>query len=92
MKFIKKFESFISESGPAPSPTKPSHQPDTKPQTPTKPQKPSKPQKPGRIQKPSVDPAPKAENDTKVSELDVAKRFISEVSRSGESVEKYLNK
>jgi hypothetical protein len=88
MKYVKKFEKFISEATITASPataTKPiTAPPITKPERPTKPGKP--------IVRPSVDPGTKAEKDKKVTEMDVAKRFIDEVNAKGESVEKYLNK
>jgi hypothetical protein len=77
MKYIKKFESFTSAAEPV-------VKPGTK-EPPTKPARPASPSKP--IVRPSTDPEPKAE---KVTELDVAKRFIDEVNKKGESVKKYL--
>ncbi len=85
MKHIKKFEKFL-ENATAPSPSKPMPgAPTTVPTKPTKPQKPQQPIKP--IIRPSVDPEPKAE----VTEIDVAKRFIEELNKKGESVKKYLD-
>lgn len=87
MKYVKKFESFISEATITASPepmTKPTIAPPI-----TKPERPVKPSKP--ITRPSVDPKPKAE-EKEVTEMDVAKRFIDEVNAKGESVKKYLNK
>lgn len=81
MKHIQKFEKFLENT--APAPTKPGA-PTTVPTRPQKPQKPQHPMKP--IVKPSVDPAPKA-----VTEMDVAKRFIEELNKKGESVKKYLD-
>lgn len=92
MKYVKKFESFVKEAAsvaasPRPD-TTPSPTPTIAPPS-TKPEKPSRPGKP--IVRPSVDPDPKASKD-KVTELDVAKRFISELNNIGESIEKYLDK
>lgn len=86
MKFVKKFESFIKEAAitASPAPTKPITAPPI-----TKPERPVKPSKP--ITRPSTGPDPKAK-EKKVTEMDVAKRFIEEVNAKGESVEKYLNK
>jgi hypothetical protein len=87
MKYVKKFENFIKESTIVDSP-----QPTTKPTIAppiTKPERPIKPSKP--IIRPSVDPDPKAKK-KKVTEMDVAERFIEEVNAKGESVKKYLNK
>lgn len=89
MKYLKKFNIFVEGAAPAVKPapgTKP-----TKPGQPTQPSKPTKPN-PGKIERPASDPAPKAEKDDKVTELDVANRFISEMGKAGESVKKYLNK
>jgi len=87
MKYIKKFEKFINEATitASPAPAKPTTAPPI-----TKPERPVKPGKP--IVRPNVDPEPKAEKDKKVTEMDVAKRFIDEVNAKGESVKKYLNK
>lgn len=87
MKFVKKFESFIKEAAITASP-EPTTKPTTAPPI-TKPERPVKPSKP--ITRPSTDPDPKAEK-KKVTEMDVAKRFIEEVNAKGESVKKYLNK
>lgn len=89
MKYIQKFESFITETsiaGPSTAPSTPDVRPDI--DTPTKPSRPERPSKP--ITRPSTDPAPKAKK--KVTESDVAKRFINDLNRRGESIEKYLNK
>jgi hypothetical protein len=83
MKHIKKFETFLKESSITADPaTKPIVKPPL-----TKPERPTKPGKP--ITRPSVDPKPKAK---KTTESDVAKKFISEVNKKGESVKKYLRK
>ena len=86
MRYLKKFNIFTEGAEPAvkPAPSRPG----TKPSQPTKPQRPSKPS-PGKIERPSADPAPKAEKD-KVTEMDVAKRFISEMNKKGESIKKFL--
>lgn len=90
MKFIKKFESFISEAAPStkPAPTIAPTKPTTKPEPPTKP---FRPEKPGKIERPSQDPDPKAKK-KKVTEYDVAARFIEEIKDKGESIEKYMKK
>lgn len=78
MKYIKKFEAFVSAD------------PVVKPGTKEPPVKPAKPQKPSKpIVRPDVTPKPKAEK-KKTTELDVANRFISELNAKGESVEKYI--
>jgi hypothetical protein len=87
MKYVKKFEKFISEATITASPD-PATMPNPTISPPiTKPERPVKPVKP--IVRPVKDPEPKAE---KVTEMDVAKRFIDEVNAKGESVKKYLNK
>ena len=91
MKYVKKFENFVKEATSAAShqpTTTPSPNPTIAPPS-TRPEKPSRPGKP--IERPSVDPDPKAHAD-KVTELDVAKRFISELDNIGEPIEKYLDK
>ena len=77
MKYIKKFVRFIKESTAL-------AQPDTKPKVPTKPKEPTKPKKPG-IEQPKIDPQRKA-----VTEMDVVNRFIEEMHKKGESLEKYM--
>jgi hypothetical protein len=84
MKYVKKFEKFISEATITASPA-PATKPTTAPPT-TKPERPTKPGK-EKIKRPIKDPEPKA-----ITEMDVAKRFIDEVNAKGESVKKYLNK
>lgn len=79
MRYIKKFESFIIEEA------EPVVKPGIK-EPPTKPAKPASPIKP--VVKPSVDPKPKAKK--KISEVDVANRFIYEINKKGESIKKYL--
>jgi hypothetical protein len=84
MKYVKKFEKFISEATITASPA-----PATKPTTAPPITEPKEPVKPGKekIKRPIKDPEPKA-----ITEMDVAKRFIDEVNAKGESVKKYLNK
>jgi len=92
MKYVKKFEKFISEATITASPA-PATKPTTNPPT-TEPKKPVEPGK-EKIKRPIKDPEPKALQPRlakKVTEMDVAKRFIDEVNAKGESVKKYLNK
>jgi hypothetical protein len=79
MKFIKRLSQFLKEQTIAPS----------KPKiAPTKPMPPVKPERRDRtIKEPKVKPGPKAEKE--LSE-EVAYTFIAEMSKAGESVEKYL--
>ena len=82
MKFIRKRSQFLKEQSIAP--TKPGVKP-----APTKPMPPVKPERKDRtIKEPKVKPGPKA-----VEELaeEVAYTFVAEMSKAGESVEKYLN-
>ena len=82
MKYIKKFEKFITEgSEPLVKPKEPGVKPSTRPERPTRPEK-----TPDRVERPEEDPGPKA----KVKSLDVAERFINEINKKGESVKKYL--
>ncbi len=76
MKFIKKFEKFIS--GPAVEPAVKPGKTKTKPTT--RPNRPS----PIRRDQPDVKPNPKATAE------EVANKFIEELNKSGESVEKYI--
>ena len=77
MKFIKRLGQFLKEQTIAPSKPKIS---------PTKPLPPVKPERKDRtIKEPGVKPGPKAEE---LSEV-VAYTFIAEMSKAGESVEKY---
>jgi hypothetical protein len=80
MRFLKKYIKFLKENTIAPSrPTI----------APTKPMPPVKPERKDRtIKEPKVKPGTKAEK--KLSE-EVAYNFIAEMSKSGESVKKYLN-
>jgi len=79
MRFLKKYVKFLKENTIAPS--KPTIAP-TKPMPPVKPER-----KDRTIKEPKVKPGPKAEKE--LSE-EVAYTFIAEMSKSGESVEKYL--
>lgn len=80
MRFLKKYVKFLKENTIAPS----------KPKiAPSKPMPPVKPERKDRtIKEPKVKPGPKA-----VEELaeEVAYTFVAEMSKAGESVEKYLN-
>ena len=80
MRFLKKYVKFLKENTIAPS----------RPQiAPSKPMPPVKPERKDRtIEEPKVKPGPKA-----VEELseEVSYTFIAEMSKAGESVEKYLN-
>jgi hypothetical protein len=80
MRFLKKYVKFLKENTIAPS--KPTISP-SKPMPPVKPER-----KDRTIKEPKVKPGPKA-----VEELseEVAYTFIAEMSKAGESVEKYLN-
>jgi hypothetical protein len=80
MRFLKKYVKFLKENTIAPS----------KPQiAPSKPMPPVKPERKDRtIKEPSVKPGIKAAEE--LSEM-VAYTFIAEMSKTGESVEKYLN-
>jgi hypothetical protein len=81
MRFLKKYVKFLKENTLAPS------KPGVKP-APTKPLPPVKPERKDRtIKEPKVKPGPKALKD--LSE-EVSYTFIAEMSKAGESVEKYL--
>ena len=80
MRFLKKYVKFLKENTIAPS--KPTIAP-SKPMPPVKPER-----KDRTIKEPKVKPGPKAEKE--LSE-EVAYTFVAEMSKSGESVEKYLN-
>ena len=80
MRFLKKYVKFLKENTIAPS--KPTIAP-TKPMPPVKPER-----KDRTIKEPKVKPGPKAEKE--LSE-EVAYTFVAEMSKAGESVEKYLN-
>jgi hypothetical protein len=80
MRFLKKYVKFLKENTIAPS--KPTIAP-SKPMPPVKPER-----KDRTIKEPKVKPGPKAVE--KLSE-EVAYTFVAEMSKAGESVEKYLN-
>ncbi len=84
MRYLKKFEKFITEeaeTAPAPATKpRPTTAPGTKPGTNPKPAPPS----PIRRDKPAVDPAPMATAE------EIANLFIKQVNKSGESVKKYI--
>jgi hypothetical protein len=82
MRFLKKYVKFLKENTIAPS--KPTIAP-TKPVPPVMPER-----KDRTIKEPKVKPVPKAKT-TKELALQVANRFKEEMSKAGESVEKYLN-
>mgnify|MGYP000930400251 FL=1 len=83
MRYLKRFESFITEAetAPAPAPTKPKTEPGPNP---------DKKPRPGPIRrdKPAVKPDPKALK--KASANDVAKKFIQELHKKGDSVKNYI--
>jgi hypothetical protein len=82
MKFIKKRAQFIKEQTIAPS------KPGIK-TPPVKPQQPVRPERKDRtIKEPKVKPGPKA---LKELSEEVAYTFVAEMSKAGESVEKYLD-
>lgn len=84
MRYLKTYGQFLKESVMT-APEK------TEVDVPVKPVMPTKPVKP--IIKPAVDPAPKAdesEENEEVTELDVAKRFISEIEIEGDDIKKYI--
>ena len=81
MRFLKKYVKFLKENTLAPA------RPGVKP-APTKPVPPVKPERRDRkIVEPKVKPGPKALEELS---LEVAYTFIAEMSKAGESVEKYL--
>jgi len=80
MKRLKTYHKFLKEN--TISPSKPKIAP-SKPIAPVKPER-----KDRTIKEPKVKPGPKAEKE--LSE-EVAYNFIFEMSKAGESVEKYLN-
>jgi hypothetical protein len=82
MRFLKKYVKFLKENTIAPS--KPTIAP-TKPVPPVKPER-----KDRTIKEPKVKPGPLAKTPEKLAE-EVAYTFIAEMSKAGESVEKYLN-
>jgi ATP-dependent Clp protease ATP-binding subunit ClpC len=82
---IMNFDSFQEAETETLPDVKPSIDDDplVEPKTPVKPERPGSP-----ITRPSIDPAPIAEK--KFSEMDVAKRFITEMSNRKESVRKFI--
>lgn len=98
MRYLKKFDLFLEEAEPAtkPAPSTTPGKPTTTPDAPGKPSRPS----PIRRDKPSVDPSPKGEKKskqnlatgkvTKVTEQDLANRFISLMKQKGEDYKKYV--
>jgi len=81
MKRLKTYHKFLKENTIAPT------RPGVKP-TPTKPLPPVKPERRDRtIKEPKVKPGPKAVEE--LSEM-VAYTFVAEMSKTGESVKKYL--
>ena len=80
MRFLKKYIKFLKENTIAPS--KPTIAP-SKPMPPVRPER-----KDRTIKEPRVKPGPKAEKE--LSE-EVAYTFVAEMSKTGESVKKYLN-
>jgi hypothetical protein len=81
MRFIKRRKSFLKE-GVGETTLPKIAPPIEKPQPPTRPQRTDR-----TIKEPKVKPGPKAEKE--LSEM-VAYTFIAEMSKTGESVEKYL--
>ena len=94
MKFLKNYESFITEE--AQPATKPSPSPSPNPDTPTtepgRRKDPGKRPSPVRRDKPDVAPGPKGTEagKKKATEEEVAERFISLMNQKGESVKKYV--
>ena len=103
MRYLKKFDLFMEEAQPATQP-QPSTRPDTDPgtsptTTPSTPEKPGRPS-PIRRDKPSVEPAPKGQSKDKqnltkgkvkkITEQDVANRFIGLMKKKGEDYKKYV--
>ena len=80
MRFLKKYVKFLKENTIAPS--KPTIAP-SKPMPPVKPER-----KDRTIKEPKVKPGPKAKKELPE---EVAYTFVAEMSKAGESVEKYLN-
>ena len=103
MRYLKKFDLFMEEAQPATQP-QPSTHPDRDPgvaptTTPSTPEKPSRPS-PIRRDKPSVEPGPKGQKKDKqnltagkvkkITEQDVANRFIALMKQKGEDYKKYV--
>lgn len=87
MKYLKKYNLFLEEAQPAPSPAQPTTLPDTKPGKPGP--APSRPA-PFRRDKPAVEPAPKAK--TEATPEEVAERFISLANAKNIDFKKELKK
>ncbi len=87
MKYIKKYLKYLKESSATATPETKPDQPITKPTHPTKPTQPQPKEKKDKdkIKQPSEDPGRKA-----VTEMDVVNRFIEEMHKKGESIEKYM--
>ena len=81
MRFIKRRKTYLKENTVAPSRPKIAP-PIEKPVPPVKPQR-----KDRKIEEPGVKPEPKALEELS---LEVSYTFIAEMSKAGESVEKYL--
>lgn len=82
MRFLKKYVKFLKENTIAPSRPKIAP-PIEKPQPPVRPER-----KDRTIKEPKVKPGPKA---LKELSEEVSYTFIAEMSKAGESVQKYLN-
>jgi hypothetical protein len=82
MRFLKKYVKFLKENTIAPSRPK---------IAPSEPMPPVMPERKDRtIKEPKVKPGPKAKTPEKLAE-EVSYTFVAEMSKAGESVEKYLN-
>jgi len=90
MRFVKKFEKFLTEGadGPAPAPAKPKTRPSTKPGERTAPGRRQRPS-PIRRSRPAVEPDPKAKL-PKASENDVIERFVNLMEEQGEDIKNYI--
>jgi hypothetical protein len=89
MKFIKRRNKFIKENTEAPvreAPTKPAP---TKPQPPVKPEAPEEPD--WTTTEPDIKPGIKAEKDDQNLAKEVSYTFIAELSKSEESIKKYIS-
>jgi len=84
MKYVKKFESFVSEKLVAtqPAPSKPEVAPDTI-------EKPAMPATPTPIKRDRTSPVPAPAKMVKATAMDVAERFIELVNKSGDDIKKY---
>jgi hypothetical protein len=88
MKYLKKYLKYLKESSATTAPETKPGQPITKPEQPTKPIPPPQPKRKEdeeKIDQPLIDPGRKA-----VTEMDVVNRFIEEMHKKGESIEKYM--